>query len=945
VIVIFTSFCSVPNDKKKIIIGDNSGKLYIGTLKIIIDFEDSTSKQSILDTYEEIYSFRSIGTFYDFSMKPQDRYPVIRNLIQLSDTEIVGHSDYGDVFILNFEHNGIDVQILEIGDFNRKKRMHQIASINPNNFLTCGNYGNFWVYNRNDDGSWTFDNLIFNEDAHYALDVFNKDSYIVNNYYGKTSIIDESCKKKAGLFGFNSNLQKIIVHNELIAAVDYNGNSHLYSKSSSNANNYIKLQTIDCDETKVFPRLLYHNEHFYAAFPNKFWKFDLELEKIQNFDLKCKDIIQLNEDILVLTKDEIVTINPNSLIIPENYINYNYLKIGIIGYTDTGKSTFCYKMIYDDYKDDLGTTSGTLTWCLELDDGNKIFIKDIPGQHDEIEFYFPKLKDCDLILAMCKIKDSIKPWKETIEMCDTLRTKYNIEHFIFLRSQSDEKEKAPKSAIEQLLERNNFDKNMLIDVSAKESIGISEIIEKLSSSIFWEKKRISTENKIKTKLIYAIGEARDSKTEKINLDSFALPGYSGLNKSILENLINKVADEDNIYYIPSTKDIILNTENMGLVQSFILEGIFSISDGLINKNVVMAKLYRNFGAIDKEDLQFYYEDFINYLLNEGEILELLPDVFIIRKYLKHELEVPADLLCTEIRVKIPIPIFEIISIFESSGGSLEEVSQNAFKFSYRDGGVIYIIIPEIDQFDINTKSNYFMIYLKTSDKIEGIFHELYDLFRTYELTDLPRILDFEKKSDDDLENLYYLFNYPDETPVIDFKREISFERKKNNVYKKIHKEILKDVIALGNSSYLYDNSAYLVIGIEENNGTYKKIQDVHNRSTIIQQIVFLCRRFINHVYNITPITIKVNKIYNMIQEKKIKKQIPFTQEQKKSTCEDKILILNIKRNKKECLELNETISWKSKKGIKKIRKGTSWIRLGPHTFEISNQERKKLFQI
>ena len=62
-------------------------------------------------------------------------------------------------------------------------------------------------------------------------------------------------------------------------------------------------------------------------------------------------------------------------------------------------------------------------------------------------------------------------------------------------------------------------------------------------------------------------------------------------------------------------------------------------------------------------------------------------------------------------------------------------------------------------------------------------------------------------------------------------------------------------------------------------------------------------------------------------------------------CQEKIMILHITRTPKECLELNESISWESKKGIKKIRKGTSWIRIGSHTFEISNEERKKLFLV
>ena len=57
------------------------------------------------------------------------------------------------------------------------------------------------------------------------------------------------------------------------------------------------------------------------------------------------------------------------------------------------------------------------------------------------------------------------------------------------------------------------------------------------------------------------------------------------------------------------------------------------------------------------------------------------------------------------------------------------------------------------------------------------------------------------------------------------------------------------------------------------------------------------------------------------------------------------MIIHIIREPKECLELKKKISWLSTKGIKSISKGTSWIRIGSHTFDILNEERKKLFTI
>jgi len=947
VIIIFTAFCPIPNNNEKIIIGDNSGKLYIGELKKLSEIDIKGQKyQSILKAFEEFYSFESIGKIFNINInREENRYPVIRNLIRLSDTEIIGHSDYGDIFLIDCKNDNLDIKIIRESYFNSNNRMYQIASVNPYNFITSGNWGYFWIYNRTTDDIWDGVKKSIQNHAHFALDAYSENSYFTNNYKGKTRIIDLYGNEIAELYGFDSNLQNIAFSDDLICAVDYNGNSLFYSKSSFDENRYIKLQTIDCDQSKVYPHVIFHKKYFYTVFPNSLWRFDPELENIQKIPLLCRDINIIKDNVVILTTDDLVIVNPISFTTPEDYIKYNYIIAGIIGYTDTGKSTFCYKMIYGEYKDDLGTTSGTLTWCLEFDNGDKIFIKDIPGQHDEIEFYFPKLKNCDLIFAMCKKKDSIKPWKDTIDMCEKLRDDYNIEHFIFLRSKSDDNEKAPIDAIKDYLEKKSFNKDILFDVSAKdENGGIEKIIKLLQKDIYWNKKKISSENKIKTKIISAIGEARDARLDKMKLEFFKLPGFEDLNQNILEKFIQKNADEGNIYYIPNTKEIIFDTEKMGKVESYILN-LFSISEGHINDEFILTKLKVKFSEIEYEELKYYYDQFINYLKDEEKILEILPKTFIIKNQLKDELNIPKNLLCTEIKIDKSIQIMEIITLFENPSVKLECVAKKGFKFTDKADGIIYIEFPQLSDFIINTSVSLIRIYINNSEIIENFFERLYEKLREQGLEELPKILDFKKRSDDDLENLYYVFNFPEESPVIDFKKELIYEKGKGKILKKIQKELLKDLIALGNSSYLYNNSAYLVIGLEEKNGNYENIINIENQSILFQKIAYLCRKYLNPCFNISHISVNINELYKLVNSGKIVKNIPFTSLQKKSSCQEKIMILHITREPKECLELNETVFWKSKKVIKKILKGMSWIRIGSHTFEISNEERKKLFTI
>ena len=151
--------------------------------------------------------------------------------------------------------------------------------------------------------------------------------------------------------------------------------------------------------------------------------------------------------------------------------------------------------------------------------------------------------------------------------------------------------------------------------------------------------------------------------------------------------------------------------------------------------------------------------------------------------------------------------------------------------------------------------------------------------------------------------------------------------------------------ALGNSSYIYDNTAYLIFGLEEMNGDFISIREIKNHSVLFQQITFLCRKFISPCFNISPISLSINEIFNLVNSGKIVKKIPFTPIQTDVSCTEKIMVIQITREPKECLELNQSISWLSNKGVKTIPKGKSWIRIGCHTFDILNEERKKLFII
>ncbi len=937
-IIPYTAFCPIPNDQNRVLIGTTTGALYIGFLRDLSEksFERSNI-WSCLENLEEIDL-----TDYDLLESP------IRNLIPLSDTEIVGHSYNGDIFIFDYGIDVFPINILQRGRYGSDYNVYQIASINSNQFITCGNYGSFWIFNRDQDGEWIREEIAdFSNHAHFALEVYDYDTqqYITNNFKGYTRILSNSGEVINSLNGFGKNLQNLIILDNIIAAVDYFGYTHIYSKASDADNRYINVQSIDCNpQTRIYPHILYHLDHFYSAFPTALWKIDPTLSIIQNVSLECKDLNVINNEVVVLTGEDLVLVNEDLFETPDDFINYKYINVGIVGFTDTGKSTFCYKLIYDEYKDDLKTTSGTLIWNLDLEESKKVFIKDLPGQHDEINYYFPKLKNCDLIIAMCKIKDSITPWKNTIAMCVELRENIGVENFIFIRSKSDDREKARKNTIMETLEEEGFNPDYLVDVSAKEGDGIEDIKEILKQDIFWEECKISVENRIKTQLLTAIGSVRATNNEKIKMEHLEVPGFESINPDVLESFVKKLSEEDLIYYIPNRKEILLDTETMGEIESFLLN-LFSEREGLYYEADLKRELKQEFNSIEEEDLLYYYEQFINYLEDSDKLLLLADDVFIIKEKLRNSIDIQSNLLCTEFKIKNNITVSQILNFIEKEPLKIKDVSKNQIKFiDTIENGELIVEFCDLSLIDLYEKTFHFKIYIKTSDTISIFFEKLYEEIRNFELLDLPKILNFNNIPEDPLEGCISLFNYPDEAPMIDFKREINYQRGGRNTLSEAQKEILKDIIALGNSSFSFKNTAYLVLGVEESGGKFVSFNNIERQDVIFQQIASLTRRYVKTGFNISHIRLKVYRLHELKNERKIRVQVPLSVTQVVSSCEDELMIIKITRNPNACLELREDIKVITQRGIKEIKKGKSWIRMGSHTFDILNEERRELLR-
>ncbi len=181
-----------------------------------------------------------------------------------------------------------------------------------------------------------------------------------------------------------------------------------------------------------------------------------------------------------------------------------------------------------------------------------------------------------------------------------------------------------------------------------------------------------------------------------------------------------------------------------------------------------------------------------------------------------------------------------------------------------------------------------------------------------------------------LDQIKRILKSPDEHPYIDFKKEFDLSTQKNKA------EFIKDTIALTNSSYKNKNRSFLFIGVKEVNGEIKRFCNVKNITVLSQQLTQHANKYISEHPYIKTYFIKIYKLYIWKQNGQISSDLPFTNDQKLSSNNDKILVIKFKRNPRTVCRVSEP-----KFGY---NKGKSWYRVGSHTFDMI-EDLKKLLRI
>ena len=926
----FTCCYLLEEDNTKLYVGSLKGSLYIVELLTV----DEIKKLTFDDKFVRVMkSYRELAVIKG----------TIRSIQRFNEDNLIIISDYGAIVFYNLKNN--QIYKLRDNDFSytaSKNKLWRLLVIDENNFLTSGNFNQLYLWHKSKT-SYSLQSFEKGKQAIFCLDWFNEDTQkiLTNDYQGETKIwsfINGELKLQK-IFILADNLQKTIIFEGMLISVDYFGNTHVYRIDKEENMQKMDEFTISGHRGN-WVHLSKENDFILIGTEYELIFIDKSYETINIINnIQIKQIFSIDDLDLFLIGKSVVRVDQNKRIFPEVLQKYKYVKIGLVGNSGAGKTCFC-KYLETRTFVDTESSLGKHVWTIPFDQGENKVVQyyDLAGQSNELFTYFPLIKDVDIILLFFKSSDQ-DTFDKAIQYYNELKISNKNTQFFFIQAFDDysDDRKIREGFIKDELESIGFDPELhLVKTSSKSGSGFQDYTDKVLHNYDWS----NAPNRMKLKihdtvekeihLLYTQG------IENITLQN--LKKKVDIPIKMLKGTILNLVNEGMIDFIEQSNLVLINDKKYAVFQSKIANRISekgfldtkTILDFYSEKNPLYEKYIRNI-------IQYYRNNQIARFYKEGDDEEII----IFPNKLPNSIAIPSDI--KEIK-EVEKIIFEYNNEINPDTFLLElsdiplvikGLSKHEFLFLVKNTNSPILI-------ELNIKKTYeetsnfictFRINI-TDDRDKTIRKTLIDKIMNCIgnnlIKQISELNELQKKISESnpIETIKKILSYPKENQFMDFKTEYHIE---NRIQKA---EAIKDVCALTNSSISNNNTAYLVIGLEEQDGKIISVKDVSNNYRLGSQIPNLIGNSIAEPPFVEIHEFKINQLTEWQKKKEISNEIPFKASQSNPSNQGKILLIKLTRSPNSVCE--------SDRRINNIKEGDSWFRISSHTYLIRQYYRDNL---
>ena len=936
--------CSLLLENGMIFIGSDDGKVFQNKL-LEVDEIPNTSKN---DTYTSILK--------NAKHEILSLDGVIRSIQELNDEEIIILSSFGGIIIYNLNDKTNQLVNEEVPYDSSFKRWRLLV-INEDQFITIGNWGSIELWYK--ENSQFLNIISYNPYKHasFCIEWLNRETkeIIINNYVGESIIyevrINELIEQQR--IDLERNIQKLITFEEYLIAVNYYGEVSIYNKKED----FKEVTNFQIDpsrgnwiqESKETGKILIGTN-------KKLLLLDKKFEDVEELDIGIKQILSYGSNDIFLTDNDVVKLNYSKAKPPSEIRDYKFKKVSLVGNSQTGKTSFCSYL--DNQEGDAPlSTYGTHLWSIPYEESQfswfqedkRILYLDLAGQEEEHFTYFPKILDSDVILLFYQgirqdtFEQAIKYYKELKPKCKKAK-------FYFIQTFSDQLQRVRDSTIRQEFDKLNIDyETQLIKVDNSSGTGFDEYHDKVLNKLEWESTPITYRLPLFDTIESIIHDFYVKGTEN-EIELSTLSDVINLDKNRTENIIELYYSKGFIDYLVEEKTIIINHKKYAQIQSLVANVIVQ-KDGKASREVIykeIAETQQDVIFIDNI-LKYYRQNKIGAIFKEGDPNK---EVFIFPRKLKDSINIDKGIekSLTERSIdfrhkKIKIDVAEVISFLNQFPLTLRNISKTELLLERNDSNddsiFVYIALNKRTESD---DIFYSSIRIPIEIQIDkGIQDALTNFFWNHLG---QNICDFSLKESEKTcipsnegvpEILKKILNHPCERPYLDFKLLLDLSTSTKQA------EFIKDVIALTNMGYNCGNNSYLIVGVEEKHCKIKSFKDVEKFRVLEQQISQIINQNIEFCTLSEIIPLKINDIFQWQQKDEISEKIPFKENHKETTSEDRIMIIKLNRVPNSVCDLSRDFTFKNENGRPdKFNKGTSWMRTSSHTYKIGEYKRKIL---
>ncbi|KKN67598.1 hypothetical protein LCGC14_0459910 [marine sediment metagenome] len=495
-------------DKKRLILGYLDGKV------IIFEFDiNSNTLNKIKEfKFEKIDAVRSVTRFMNNSLI------------------LITTLDAGCLKLYDVDNDLIIYD--KIGEFDKYNRKFCSEWINDNSFLIGSTFGNLSYYTTNQE----LNNVNIDghgSDAIFGLEYFDNNLIISGGFNGNIVLWgfkDGILKKKRSLTSTRETIQAIACNTsgDYFATLSKEGTIQIFKKYQENNSRedwILYLRYFSGSGMGAYLKFSDDSKKVYALTFNEIIILDIETTGIYRYaKSNCQFLYENGNEFLIFQKNGIYKIEihePNTTL----YQSFEYAKLGVIGHTQTGKSTLCNAIIYDGFDPSLKSTEMRTVWDwdFELDKPLKVIFHDFGGQSSIIPAHLPHIIDSDIIIIVYN-QSSPTTFNIAVNIRNRLFEDFGYRgNFIFVQTHGDERNRTIKFINKY---NNDHPEEVISPITTKLSderdkiIGIKLLKEKITEEIrnLKPKRQINT-NETKA-ILNLVEDLQKQGVEKIGFNNF-----------------------------------------------------------------------------------------------------------------------------------------------------------------------------------------------------------------------------------------------------------------------------------------------------------------------------------------------------------------------------------------------------------------------------------------